>query len=157
MNSHTGLNVHHQNTIGITIDIRTIHEMCFNRDRRNAKIERYTQQFIQMVFVTIDTCNAPVVFNAYHHIATICISKSHLDYRQCFCIDTKAFAIELLALRLLLKCLYIVEVNHHLLSVNVFNNSFSDCIVSDSACMAFWKSRMASRKSICSSGSNVST
>ena len=89
--------------------------------------------------------------------AAIGIGKSHLDYRQCFCIDTKAFAIELLALRLLLKCLYIVEVNHYLLSVNVFNNSFSDCIVSDSVCIAFWKSRMASCKSICSSGSNVST
>ena len=115
MNSHTGFHMHHHHTIGITIDIRAIHEMDFYRDRWNTKIERYAQQFVQMILVAIDTCNAPIIFNAYHHIATIGVSKGNHNHCQGFSINAKALAIKLLPFRLLLKYLYIVDVNHCLL------------------------------------------
>ena len=112
MNSHTGFNVHHQNTIGIATGIRAIHEMHFYRDRRHTKVERYAQQFVQVILVAIDTSNTPVIFNAYHHIATIGIGKCHNNHRQCFCVNAKTLAVELLTFGLLLKRLYIVSFNH---------------------------------------------
>ena len=99
---HTGGNMHHQHPIRKTVYIRAVNEMYLNTHRRDTEIEGSTQQFVQMFFIAIDTCDTAIVLNAYHYIATIGIGKGHEYDTQCLGIYPKALAVEELSFRLLL-------------------------------------------------------
>ena len=77
MNTHTRLYMHHQHPIGIPTYIDTIHKMHLYRHRRQTEIEGHTQQLVKVVIISIDASDPAIIFNAYHHIAAICIGKSH--------------------------------------------------------------------------------
>jgi len=76
--------------------------MHFYIYRRNTEVERSTQQFVQVVIITIDSCNATIVLNANHNIAAIGIGKGNEYDTQCLGIYPKALAVEELSFWLLL-------------------------------------------------------
>ena len=115
---HTGNNVHHQHSIRKSVYIRAVNEMHLHIHRRDTEVKWSTQQFIQMIFITIDTRNTSIILNAYHHIATIGIGKGNEYDSQCFGIYPKALAVEKLSFWLLLQILYI---NHSCLLLDFFS------------------------------------
>ena len=77
MHSHTGFYMHHQHPIGIPAFIDTIHKMHLYWHRWQTEIEGHTQQLVKVVIISIDASDPAIIFDAYHHIAAICIGKSH--------------------------------------------------------------------------------
>ena len=55
-----------------------------------------------MILVAIDASDTTIVFNAYHHIATIGIGKGNEDDTQCLGLYPETLAVEKLSFRLLL-------------------------------------------------------
>ena len=67
--------------------------MYLHIHRRDTKVKRSAQQFIQVIFIAIDTRDTTIILNAYNHIATIGIGKGNEYNTQCLGIYPKALAV----------------------------------------------------------------